>query len=112
MLALTFLQAPFEHYHEHEENNNHPHGFFHTHFRHYHPASSKAEISDIDPDDDAVFQTWCADISHNLIAPVFLLVSICDFTPVEISEPFIVRPISGGHDPPSRPCSSPRAPPV
>jgi hypothetical protein len=112
MLALTFLQAPFQHFHEHEENNQHPHGLFHTHFPHHHPVSSKTEISGIDPDDDAVFQSWYADVSHDLVIPVYLLVSVCDFAPAETLEPFIDRPISGGHDSPSRSCSCPRAPPV
>lgn len=112
MLALTFLQAPFEHFHEHEENNHHPHGFIHTHFHHYHPADSKVEITSIDPNDDAVFQSWYANVSHDLIIPVFLLVSIGDFIATETSEPYIERPISGGHDPPLLTRSSPRAPPV
>ena len=112
MLALTFFQAPFQHVHEHEESNHHPHGFIHTHFRHHPPANSNTEIRGIDPDDDAVFQSWYADISHDLVAPLSLLVSVCDFAAVEISEPYIDRAISGGHDPPPKSSTPPRAPPV
>jgi hypothetical protein len=112
MLALTFVQAPFQHFHEHEENDRHPHGFIHTHFHHFHRASSKTEFSSIDPDDDAVFQSWYAHVSHDLIVPVLLLASICDFSVAERSEPYVDRAISGGHDPPLLDRSSPRAPPV
>jgi hypothetical protein len=60
MLALTFLQAPFLHVHEHEETQRHPGGFFHSHFLHHHhlAASKSAEFSGLDPDDDAVYQQW------------------------------------------------------
>jgi hypothetical protein len=113
MLALSFLQAPFQHFHEHEENEHHPHaGFFHVHFQHHHTASSKTEISGFGPDDDAVYRSWYADVSHDLVAPVYLLVSVCNFAVEETSEPYIDRPISSGHDPPPRSCAAPRAPPV
>ncbi|MHB2006570.1 MAG: hypothetical protein ACYDBH_01245 [Acidobacteriaceae bacterium] len=113
MLALTFVQAPFQHFHEHEENNRHPHsGFFHVHFHHYDSAGSKTEISAVSPDDDAVFQSWYANVSRDLIVPVFLLASVCDFTVEEHAEPFVDRAISRGHDPPPRSCTAPRAPPV
>jgi len=113
MLALTFVHAPFQHVHEHEENNHHPHaGFFHVHFHHEEASGSRREIGHVDPDDDALFQSWYANISHDLIVQVFLVASVCDFTVAESSEPYVDRVILSGHDPPRRACTAPRAPPV
>jgi hypothetical protein len=53
LLALTFLQAPFQHVHEHESTQHHPHGFIHSHFPHH--RSSAAEFDDLDPDDAHFF---------------------------------------------------------
>jgi hypothetical protein len=113
MLTLAFVQAPFLHFHEHEENEQHPHtGFFHLHFHHHHPVSSKPAIGGIDPDDDAVFQSFYAHVSHDLTVPVALLVSVCEFTVTESPAPYVDRNILGGHDPPPRSSSAPRAPPL
>src|SRR5882757_7437402 len=113
MLALTFLQAPFLHVHEHESTEHHPHGFLHTHFPHPHFSASKsAEFHGLDPDDDAVFQQWFSARISDLSTPVFTLTSIYTVTPIRSPEPFFESNILGGHDPPRRSLSSPRAPPV
>lgn len=113
MLALTFMQAPFEHFHEHEENNHHPHtGILHLHLLHHHLASSKAIVAGIDPDDDAVFQNSYVAVSRDVSIPIFLTISVYDLPPIKTSKPYIDRVISGGHDPPLRLRTAPRAPPV
>jgi len=113
VLALTFLQAPFLHVHEHESTEHHPHGFFHTHFSHHHVLASKsAEFHGLDPDDDAVFQQWFSATINDLSTPVFILTSIYTIAPIRSSEPFFEPNILSGHDPPRRSHSSPRSPPV
>ena len=113
VLALTFLQAPFLHVHEHESTENHPHKFFHTHFPHHHFSASKSpEFRDLDPDDDAVFQQWFSATINDLATPVFILTSIYTVVPVRSPEPFFEPYILSGHDPPRRSGSSPRSPPI
>ena len=113
VLALTFLQAPFLHVHEHESTEDHPHGFFHTHFPHDHVLTSRsAEFHGLDPDDDAVFQQWFSATIKELSTPVFILTSIYTVARMPSSEPFFEPSILSGHDPPRRSHSSPRSPPV
>jgi hypothetical protein len=113
VLALTFLQAPFLHVHEHESTANHPHKFFHTHFPHHHLSASKSqEFRVLDPDDDAVFQQWFSATINDISTPVFMLTSIYTLVPVRSSEPFVEPNILSGHDPPRRSRSSPRSPPL
>ena len=113
VLTLTFLQAPFLHVHEHEEAENHPHRFFHTHFPHHHFSVSKSpELQGLDPDDDAVFQRWFSATISDLSIPTFILTSVYIVTPIRSSEPFFEPNILSGHDPPRQSGSSPRSPPV
>ena len=113
VLALTFLQAPFLHIHEHKSNQNHSHRFFHTHFPHHHfSAPESPEISGPDADDDAVFQQWFSATINDFSTPVFIPRSIYTVVPVHSSEPFFESNILSGHDPPRRSGSSPRSPPV
>jgi len=113
VLALTFLQAPFLHVHEHESTQNHSHRFFHTHFPHHHLSASKsAEFRGLDPDDDAVFQQWFSATINDLSTPVFTLTSVYTVPVIRSSEPFFEPDILSGHDPPRRSRSSPRSPPV
>jgi hypothetical protein len=113
VLALTFLQAPFLHVHEHESTEHHPHGFFHTHFSHHQLLVSKtAEFCGLDPDDDAVFQEWFSATINDFSTPAFILTFICVVAPIRSSEPFFEPNILSGHDPPRRSYSSPRSPPV
>jgi hypothetical protein len=113
VLALTFLQAPFLHVHEHESTENHSHKFFHTHFPHHNLSASKsATFRGLDPDDDAVFQQWFSATINDLSTPVFILTSISTIAPIRSSEPFFEPNILGGHDPPRRSRFSPRSPPV
>jgi hypothetical protein len=114
VLALTFVQAPFLHVHEHESTEHHPHGFFHTHFPHRHHllASKSAEFRGLDPDDDAVFQQWFSATLGDLSTPVCIPICICTIVPPHSSEPFLEPSILSGHDPPRRSRSTPRSPPV
>jgi len=113
-LVLTFLQAPFLHVHQHEETQRHRGGFFHTHFpRHHHVSTSKSpELSDLDPDDDAVFQHWFSATVSDFSTPVFIPTFAYTFAPTWSSEPFLEPDILSGHDPPRLTCTSPRSPPV
>jgi hypothetical protein len=113
VLALTFLQAPFLHVHEHESTEHHPHGFFHTHFPHHHLSDSKsAEFRGLDPDDDAVFQQWFSATIIDVSAPLFIPTSIYTISAIWLSEPLSERNILSGHDPPRLSSSAPRSPPV
>jgi hypothetical protein len=113
VLALTFLQAPFLHVHEHESTEHHPHGFFHTHFPHHHhhlSASKSVELRDLDPDDDAVFQQWFSATLGDLSTPVFIPTFIYTAAPARSSEPFVELNIRSGHDPPRLSRARPRSP--
>jgi hypothetical protein len=114
LLALTFVQAPFLHIHEHEETQRHRGGFFHTHFSHHHhlSASKATEVSGLDPDDDAVFQHWFSATVSDFSTPVFVLTYAYAVVPTRTSEPFLEPEILSGHDPPRLTCRSPRSPPV
>jgi hypothetical protein len=113
MLALTFLQAPFLHVHEHEDTQRHPGGFFHTHFPHHHLSVSKSpELCGLDPDDDAVFQQWFAATISDFSTPAFIPAFVYIFTPTWSSEPFLEPEILSGHDPPRLSRAAPRSPPV
>jgi hypothetical protein len=114
VLALTFVQAPFLHVHEHESTEHHPHGFFHTHFPHHHhlSASKLAEFRGLDPDDDAVFQQWFSATLSDLSTPVFIPTFAYSIAPAWSAEPFLETVILSGHDPPRRSRSAPRSPPV
>jgi hypothetical protein len=113
-LLLTFLQAPFLHFHQHEETQRHPGGFFHTHFPHHHQlsASKSPELCDLDPDDDAVFQHWFSATIADHSAPAFLSTFVYTLTPRWSSEPLLEPEILSGHDPPRRSRSAPRSPPI
>lgn len=114
VLALTFVQAPFLHVHAHEETQRHRGGFFHTHFPHYHhlSASKTADVSDLDPDDDAVFQHWFSATVSEFSTPAFLPAFVFAVVPMQISEPFLAPEILSGHDPPRLTCTAPRSPPA
>lgn len=114
VLALTFVQAPFLHVHEHEDTQRHPGGFFHTHFPHHHhcSASEPPEFSGLDPDDDAVYQQWFSATISDLSTPAFIPTFVYTFTPTWSSEPFLEPDILSGHDPPRLTCTAPRSPPV
>lgn len=111
-IALAFVQSPFMHDHEHEENNGHSGPIFHTHFHHLEQPSNTHQLRNFDPDDDARDQDWFSVVlTHfemSLAMPASVNLSYC--TPT--SEPFAEREIASGHDPPRLTQSSPRAPPV
>jgi hypothetical protein len=113
VLALTFLQAPFLHVHQHESTEHHPHGFFHTHLPHHHLSASRfAGFRGLDPDDDAVFQQWFSATLGDLSTPLFVPTFIYTVVPTWSSEPFVEPITLSGHDPPRRSRSAPRSPPV
>jgi hypothetical protein len=114
VLALTFVQAPFLHVHEHEETQRHRGGFFHTHFPHHHhlSASKAAEVSSLDPDDDAVFQHWFSATVNDFSTPAFIPTYAYAVVPTWTPEPFLAPEILSGHDPPRLTCTAPRSPPV
>jgi hypothetical protein len=114
-LMLTFIQAPFMHVHAHEETQRHRGGFFHTHFSHHHhhlSASKTAEVSDLDPDDDAIFQHWFSATVSDFSTPALLPAFVYAVVPTWTSEPFLAPEILSGHDPPRLTCTAPRSPPV
>jgi hypothetical protein len=109
VLALTFLQAPFLHVHEHESTAHHPHRFFHTHLPHHRLSTSKSpELRGLDPDDDAVFQQWFSATISDLSTPAF----IYTVAPTWSSESFLEPNILSGHDPPRLSRAAPRSPPI
>jgi hypothetical protein len=113
LLALTFLQAPFQHVHEHESTEHHPHGFIHTHFQHYRLLASKpAVFDDLDPDDDAHFYDWFATTVADHTPALFLETFSYRFEPAWSSEYRVESLILSGHDPPGLLRFAPRGPPV
>jgi hypothetical protein len=113
VLTLTFLQAPFQHVHEHESTEHHPHGFIHTHFQHYRLlASNSATFDDLHPDNDAHFYDWFATTVSDHTPTLYLEAFTYSFEPVRSCE-FRVEPlILSGHDPPGILRFAPRGPPV
>jgi len=113
VLALTFLQAPFLHVHQHESTEHHPHGFFHTHFPHHRLSVPKsAEFRGFDPDDDAVSEQWFSATISNLSTPAFIPTFVYTVAPTRSSEPFLEPDILSGHDPPRLSRAAPRSPPI
>jgi hypothetical protein len=113
VLALAFLQAPFQHVHEHESTQRHPHGFIHTHFPHHRfSAPTSAQFDDIDPDDDAHFHDWFTTTISDHATPLYLQTFSYSFEPVWSSQSHVEPLILSGHDPPGLSRSAPRGPPV
>jgi hypothetical protein len=58
-LLVAFIQAPCSYVHEHESTQHHAGSLFHIHLPHLRAHhSAQAELRDLDPDYDAVFQQW------------------------------------------------------
>jgi hypothetical protein len=113
VLALTFLQAPFLHVHQHESTEHHSHSFFHIHLPHHRLSVPKsAEFRGFDPDDDAVYEQWFSATISDLSTPLFIPTFTYTVALTWSSEPFIEPNIVSGHDPPRLTCSAPRSPPV
>jgi hypothetical protein len=113
VLALTFLQAPFQHVHEHESTQRHSHGFIHTHFPDHHFSTSRSpEFRDLDPDDDAHFRDWFATTVGDYAVPLYMQTFSYSFEPIWFSEFHVESLILSGHDPPGLLRSAPRGPPV
>jgi hypothetical protein len=113
VLALTFLQAPFQHVHEHESTQNHSHSFLHTHFPHYRFSASKsAQLDHLDPDEDAQFHDWYATTVSDHAVLTYVQVFSHGFRPIWSSESHVEPLILSGHDPPGLSRFAPRGPPV
>jgi hypothetical protein len=111
-MTLMFLQAPFLHVHQHEENNFHPGPVFHTHFSHVDEPAAHPQIRDFDPDDDAQDQPWFSVAVNHFVVHVGPPERFATIEVVATSQPFTSVEIEGGHDPPALSCLAPRAPPV
>jgi hypothetical protein len=113
-LALTFVESPFLHTHQHESTQRHPGAFlhFHYHVKSIHPAGSEHEFRDLDPNDDAQLQNWfSATHADEGLTPVVLTESVCVDVP-EGDEYTLDAPLQNGHDPPLLCTKGPRAPPA
>jgi len=112
-LALAFVQAPFLHVHQHESTEKHEGAFIHAHFLHidgHH--SSKPELRDLDPDDDAQFQKWFAVASGDSAFSPVLLTSLCSVARPAMSNCPVIPIEPNAHGPPPVRTTPPRAPPV
>src|ERR1700724_3369153 len=97
VLVLTFVQAPFQHVHEHEITQRHSHGFLHTHFPHYRFSASKsAHFDDLDPDEDAHFQDWYATTVSDHAVLTYVQVFSYSFKPIWSSESHVEPLILSG----------------
>ena len=112
VLALTFLQAPFMHVHENQENEHHASTPFHTHFAHLETPSNTPVVRGLDPDDDAQDQPWFSAVIDHFELQLAAPINVAILGPAMVSEPFGDRVIESGHDPPLLSRSAPRAPPV
>lgn len=113
VLLFAFVQAPSLHVHAHEATQRHVAAFLHTHVPHAEIPSGHTEWGDIDPDDDARFQSWMSMIPRDEgLAPVILAESYVTLPPrvVNTAQRTVVRP--SAHDPPALNATIPRAPPV
>jgi hypothetical protein len=112
-LALAFVQVPFLHIHQHESTEKHAGAFIHTHFSHIEGHhSSKPELRDLDPDEDAQFQQWfAATTGDSAFSPVILTSLLSVARPAMTNCPVIsIEP--NAHGPPPSTATIPRAPPV
>lgn len=111
-LALTFLQSPFMHVHESEENEHHSASVMHTHFSHMEKPSNKPTVRANDPDDDAHDLSWFSVAADHFVLHFALALQTYSFEEqAEASGPFHPIEIENGHDPPNLSQSSPRGPP-
>jgi hypothetical protein len=112
-LALAFVQAPFLHVHQHESTEKHAGAFIHAHFLHIDGHySSKPELRDLDPDDDAQFQKWFAVASGDSAFSPVLLTSLCSVARPAMSNCPVIPIEPNAHGPPPVRTTPPRAPPV
>ena len=112
-LLVAFVEAPFLHTHQHESTQRHAGAFLHFHLKSVHPIGTSPEFRDLDPNEDAQFQSWFSATATDSGS----------ITPVIHAEPFTLpapelsgwsteTPLRTGHDPPLLSPRSPRAPPA
>jgi hypothetical protein len=111
-LLAAFLQAPFSHVHEHVSTQHHSGGLFHTHTHVRVHSSGQAELRDLDPNDDAVFQQWFSAAPHTpqLLTIVLSVVPVLSVPVANEWRSEAIRP--SGHDPPTLATLPPRSPPI
>jgi hypothetical protein len=112
-LALAFVEAPFLHVHQHESTEKHAGALIHAHLLHidgHH--SSKPELRDLDPDDDAQFQKWFAVATSDSAFSSVILTSLFSVPRPAMSNRPVIRIEANAHGPPLPKATTPRAPPV
>jgi hypothetical protein len=112
-LLAAFMQAPCAHVHEHESTQHHAGSLFHTHFAHARVQdSNQAELRDIDPDDDAVFQQWFS-ATQNTAQVLTIVLSAAPVLPAPVPNEWRTETVQpNSHDPPTLAILPPRSPPV
>jgi hypothetical protein len=112
-LCLAFVQAPFQHVHQHEATQKHPGAFLHLHLESVSPAGHGPEFRNLDPDDDAQLQDWLSATTSSDagLTSVVLAESVCVRAP-ELSGRTAEAPLPHGYDPPLLCIKNPRAPPA
>ena len=112
-LLAAFMQAPCSHIHEHESTQHHAGMLFHTHFAHismHH--SAQAELRNLDPDDDAVFQQWFS-ATQNTPQVLTIVLSTAPVLPTPVPNEWRAETVQpNAHDPPELTILPPRSPPA
>ena len=111
-LVLAFVQAPFLHVHEDEENNFHAGPALHMHFAHRAAPSEKPVVGVYDADDDAQDQVWVSTPAHlHVVLDLASPERAVRFERATNQPRLTPVPIESGHDPPRLTKAFPRAPP-
>jgi hypothetical protein len=111
-MGFAFVQAPFQHTHQHEATRQHPGSFFHTHLAIPPVRASVPEFRGLDPNEDAQFQNWFSATSvPSGVAPVALPTAI-RMPEFQAADSATEEPKPRAHDPPLVNNRSPRAPPA
>jgi hypothetical protein len=112
-LLAAFVQAPCSHVHEHESTQHHTGSLLHTHFAHVHiHHSAQAELRDLDPDDDAVFQQWFS-ATQNTPQVLYVVLSTVPVLPAPVPNQWRAETVQpNAHAPPELVALPPRSPPA
>jgi hypothetical protein len=87
--------------------------FIHAHFLHIEGHhSSKPELRDLDPDDDAQFQKWFAATTGDSAFSAVILTSLFSVPRPAVNNRPVIPIEPNAHGPPSSTATIPRAPPV
>jgi hypothetical protein len=111
-LFLAFVQAPFDHTHQHQSTQRHPGPLLHLHFKSFHAPGRGTVLQAPDPDDDAQFQNWFAVTHHDQGTGPAVLTEHLSLSAAECIG-WVAGPLPEmGPDPPRLSAKNPRAPPV